>query len=161
MAAVDPSLAFNKPKCFGLNIDDKHPFANLLSGAGLTKSDSDEQLILSFHFNETTALSGFQIESPQPESAPRDVQVFLNQVNFSFDDVESAPVAASFSIKSPGEVCALKQVTFNRVNSITLFVQSNQSGSECTVLSGVKFFGKSLGGTDVSQLKKQREDGDE
>lgn len=161
---LDAGALFNKQKCYGLNIDNQHPFSVLLDSAtsGFTKSDSDEQLVLSFAFNETTALTGFKIEpasaGDDSSSAPRKIKVYLNLVNFTFDDVDNLTPAAVVEITDLSSVVQLKQVTFNRVNSITLFVETNQGETEYTSLSQVKFFGKSLGGTDVAQLKKQQDE---
>lgn len=49
----------------------------------------------------------------------------------------------------------LKFVKFQRVSSLTLFVEGNAGGADYTALSSLRIFGVPLQGTDVSKIKKQ------
>jgi hypothetical protein len=51
-------------------------------------------------------------------------------------------------------VTLLKFVKFQRVSSLTLFIESN-NGADYTALSSLRIFGTPLQGTDVSKIKKQ------
>jgi hypothetical protein len=48
----------------------------------------------------------------------------------------------------------LKFVQYQRVNSITMFVEDN-NGGDITALGGLKFFGKTVATTNMADFKKQ------
>jgi hypothetical protein len=149
-----------RAECYCLNADSKYPWANVFMGDERLqlRSDTDEQLILHIVFNETVKLHSLNIVAPEPEAAPVTVKLFLNQPNFGFSDAESVEPTQVLELTEEDyradKVTLLKFVKFQRVASLTIFVESN-NGAEYTAISGLHFFGVPVQGTDLNKIKKQ------
>lgn len=50
----------------------------------------------------------------------------------------------------------LKYVKYQRVHSLTLYIEDNQGG-DLTALGGIKFFGFPVSSTNMSDFKKQQQ----
>ena len=168
-APAELNEVIDKKETFGLNIDGKFPFSNLFIGDAklMTRSDADEQLLLHIAFNEAVSLQGIKFIAGEGKEAeaPRTVKMYVNRVSVSFGDVDSLPPTqvlelSEADVNNDGKLTPLKQVLFNRTSSLTIFVESNQGEEDVTTLGGLKVFGKSLGSTNVSQLKKVAHDHD-
>ncbi len=53
-----------------------------------------------------------------------------------------------------GKPIDLKPLPFTNVLSVTVFVASNQAGTDKTAIGGLRFFGVAPAGTDMSKLEK-------
>ena len=87
------------------------------------------------------------------------VMLFVNRVNLGFEDIEDTEPTTTFELtnddlKENADNLILPYVKYQRVKSITLFIDDN-NGGEVTSLGGVKFFGKHVAATNMADLKKQ------
>jgi hypothetical protein len=170
MAALhDITELIDKKGTFGLNISDKFPFPNLFVGDNtlVTRSDSDEQILIHVTFNEAVCLQAIKLvaAASKPDEAPKTVKLFANRVSVSFDDMGAAAPTqvlelTANDVKAETAPTPLKQVLFSRVNSVSIFIESNQDEQDLTSIGKLRFFGKPLGSTNVSQIKKVGEDHD-
>ncbi|EIM82521.1 DUF1000-domain-containing protein [Stereum hirsutum FP-91666 SS1] len=156
-----------------LNEADGHTLKDILgnrrkntTGAYLL-SDADEQLLLSIEFNQTVRIRSILIKSSSASQAPKLVKILVNKTAISFDDVEDAqePEVAQILELTPeqvageGQAVPLRFVRFQNVNSIHIFVASNQGGEDETRIDAVDVFGSTTGTTrDLSGLKRQEDD---
>ena len=162
-APQDITEVIDKKETYGLNISDRFPFTNLFVGDNtlMTRSDADEQLLLHITFGEAVCLQGIKLVAGEGKinEAPRTVKLFANRVSVSFTDVESATPTQLLELSradvGPDSIFTpVKQVLFNRINSLTIFIASNQGEEDVTTVGGLRLFGKPLGSTNMSQLKK-------
>jgi hypothetical protein len=84
----DLSTYFNKSGCFCLNEDSNHTHNNLFMGDHTLylQSDTDEQLILTFTFNQTVSMKSIVLGLPSDESCPQTIKLILNQPTIGFSD---------------------------------------------------------------------------
>ena len=84
-------------------------------------------------------------------------QLFTNVISIDFSDAESLPAVFEMDVKesdvTEDNIQPLRVAKFSGIDSITLFVESSQGG-DVTALSSVKFFGETLQGTNMNELKK-------
>ncbi|GAB5032075.1 thioredoxin-like protein 1 [Nannochloropsis oceanica] len=157
---VDITDKIAKSECFVLNADPKYPWDNLFMGDDRLqlRSDTDEQLVLHLVFSESVKVHSMNLVAPEPDAAPTTVKLYLNKTSFSFDDAESIEPTQVLELTEedhkPDKVTLLKFVKFQRVSSLTIFIESN-GGAEYTALSKLRLFGTPLQGTDVNKIQKQ------
>ncbi|EKU21349.1 hypothetical protein NSK_002318 [Nannochloropsis salina CCMP1776] len=157
---VDITDKIAKPECFVLNADPKYPWENLFMGDDRLqlRSDTDEQLILHLVFSEAVKVHSLNLVAPEMEAAPATVKLYLNKTSFSFDDAENIEPTQVLELTEEDykaeKVTLLKFVKFQRVSSLTIFVENN-NGADYTALSMLRLFGTPLQGTDVSKIQKQ------
>lgn len=87
------------------------------------------------------------------------VLLFVNRNNLGFEDIDDVDPTTALELttedlKVNADNLLLQYVKFQRVKSITLFVEDN-NGGEITSLGGLKFFGKPIGTTNMADFKKQ------
>jgi K+/H+ antiporter YhaU regulatory subunit KhtT len=85
--------------------------------------------------------------------------LFVNRNNLGFEDIDDVDPTTALELttedlKVNADNLLLQYVKFQRVKSITLFVEDN-NGGEITSLGGLKFFGKPIGTTNMADFKKQ------
>ena len=102
-------------------------------------------------------LTGVSFVAPLDDSAPRTVKLFANGLNLSFDNCEDMTPTQEFEL-TPADLAAdtqtkLYAVKFQRVNTLTVFVEDS-NGADQTILSGLKFFGTTVIGTNMAEFKK-------
>lgn len=90
---------------------------------------------------------------------PTTVKLFVNRENIGFEDCDDIEPTQQFELtaddlKENGKEIMLKFVRFQRVKSITIFVEDN-AGAEVTALGALSFSGKTVAGTNMNDLKKQ------
>ena len=83
----------------------------------------------------------------------------MNRDNLGFEDVEDVDPTTvieltSDDLKENADNTLLKFVQYQRVNSITMFVEDNNGGA-ITALGALKFFGKTVATTNMADFKKQ------
>lgn len=155
----DLSNVIDMNQSFCLNEDAAHKMANLFMGDEtlFLQSDADEQLLLTIAFKDTVNLTGVSFVAPLDDSAPRTVKLFANGLNLSFDNCEDMTPTQEFEL-TPADLAAdtqtkLYAVKFQRVNTLTVFVEDS-NGADQTILSGLKFFGTTVIGTNMAEFKK-------
>lgn len=156
-----------------LNEVDDHNLKGILSGktknttASYLLSDADEQLLLNIYFNQAVRIKSIVLHTANPQEGPKLIKLLINRSALGFEDVEDAeePKAAllvqelSEDTVKEGQQIDLKFVRFQSVNSLHIFVSSNQGGKEATRIDAIDIFGFPAGITkDLSELKKHLDD---
>jgi len=162
---IDLSDKLDKSACYARNEDSRYTWTNLMMGDTRLgcKSDTDEQLILHFAFNEFVKVHSLKFteynNGTEPENNPTKILLFVNRNNIGFEDVDDFDPTTTLELtaedlKQNAETVLLKFVNYQRVNSITIFVEDNNGGA-ITALGGLKFFGKTVATTNMKEFKKQ------
>lgn len=135
-----------------LNATDSSSVRALLDpkSKSVTKSDSDEQLMIYLPFQESIKAHSIVVRV-NPESlahAPSALQIFVNRPNIlSFEDVGSVPATQQFtegdiSYNGDGEaLITLRYVKFQKVNSLVIFVEQNKSEDDVTIIRSLEILG--------------------
>jgi hypothetical protein len=159
---VDLSDLIDKGQCYCLNEQKSAPFANLFMGDDRLqlKSDADEQLLLHIGFQETVKLHSINFCAPPGQEAPTLVKLFINRDSMGFSDAEDIEATQVLTLTEDDlkedAVTLLKFVKFQRVSSVSIFVEEN-GGADTTGISSIKFYGASVMTTKMSEFKKQTE----
>lgn len=85
--------------------------------------------------------------------------LFVNRNNLGFEDVDDVDPTTTIELnpedlKEDAEGIPLKFVNYQRVKSITLFIEDN-AGGDVSALGGLKFLGKPVATTNMADFKKQ------
>ncbi|KAI0273859.1 PITH domain-containing protein [Gloeopeniophorella convolvens] len=129
-------------------------------------SDTDEQLLLNIHFNQSVRVRSIVLHTSESQKGPKSIKLLVNRPALGFEDVENAeePEAAQV-LEIPedavreGRPIALRFVRFQTVNSLHIFVNSNHGGEDATRIDAIDVFGFPSGtGKDWSELKKQADE---
>lgn len=93
-----------------------------------------------------------------PESNPSKIHLYVNRENLGFEDASDVDPTQTLHLtaedmKSPVQ---LKYVKYQRVKSLTLFIEDNQGG-EITALGGIKLMGRPVSSTNMAEFKKQQQ----
>jgi len=164
---VDLGDLLNKTECYARNENGAFPWTNLFIGDTRIgcRSDADEQIILHFEFKEFVKLRSIKLtewnNGTEPDQNPSRVLLFLNRVNLGFEDIEDVDPTTTLEItnedlKENADNLQLEYRKYQRVKSITLFVEDN-NGGEITSIGGLKFFGKPVAGTTMNDFKSQQQ----
>jgi len=128
------------------------------------KSDVDEQLLLNIYFNQAVRVRSIVIQSSDSASGPKDIKLFTNRPSIGFEDVEDDKEASQiFSLTKDdvkdGKKIPVKFVRFQSVNSLHIFVASNQDDEEETKIDSLNIFGVPVHATkDLRELRKVPEE---
>uniref|UniRef100_A0A7S2TKU4 PITH domain-containing protein n=1 Tax=Lotharella oceanica TaxID=641309 RepID=A0A7S2TKU4_9EUKA len=161
MEEGDLSKFINAGKVVCLNGDKSTQPGSVVSGLGLLKSDTDEQMILVIPFTEKVKIRSVAITAESKgdvDGAPKVVKLFKNEQNLDFNDAEDADPTAELDLSKDdvksGKVQKLKFTKFQSVETMTVFIESNQADEEQTFLNNITFYGVPIQGTNMSDLKK-------
>ncbi|XP_036872168.1 thioredoxin-like protein 1 isoform X1 [Manis javanica] len=151
----------NKAGCECLNESDDHGFDNCLrKDTTFLESDCDEQLLITVAFNQPVKLYSMKFQGPDNGQGPKYVKIFINLPrSMDFEEAErSEPTQAleltEDDIKEDG-IVPLRYVKFQNVNSVTIFVQSNQGEEETTRISYFTFIGTPVQATNMNDFKRR------
>lgn len=161
---LDLSIKIDKTGCYARNEAQGFPMANLfIEDPRLgCKSDADEQLILHVAFQEFVKVKTIKFtefnNGADPESNPSTVKLFVNRENLGFEDIDDVEPTQTFSLtaedlRESSDPIQLKFVKFQRVKSITFFIEDN-NGGEVSALGSLKIMGRPVGTTNMSEFKK-------
>lgn len=83
----------------------------------------------------------------------------MNRENLGFEDCEDVDPTQTIhlsaaEVKEDADPVLLKYVKFQRVKSITLFIEDN-AGGEVTALGALKIYGRPISTTNMKDFKKQ------
>eukprot|EP00124_Ichthyophonus_hoferi_P004412 Ihof_evm2s481 gene=Ihof_evmTU2s481 len=142
-----------------LNESDNHTSSALFNDdSSYLESDCDEQLIISIPFSQPVKIHSMRIVAPNDGTAPKDIKIFINQANPpSFDEAESLPCVQSFCLTPDdvkGTLLPFMFVRFQNVQSITLFVGSNQGSCDTTKIKYLELIGSPTSGTNMNEFKR-------
>ncbi|XP_029435607.1 thioredoxin-like protein 1 isoform X1 [Rhinatrema bivittatum] len=150
----------NKAGCECLNESDDHGFDNCLrKDPTYLESDCDEQLLMTVAFNQPVKLYSMKLQGPENGQGPKFVKIFINLPrSMDFDEaMRSEPTQAveltQDDIKEDG-IIQLRYVKFQNVNSVTLFIQSNQGDEETTKITYFTFIGTPVQATNMNDFKR-------
>lgn len=161
---VDLSGKIDNSECFARNEAAGFSMKNLFIGDSRLgcKSDADEQLILHIAFQEFVKVKNIKFvafnEGSEPDSNPTIVKVYVNRNNLGFEDIEDVDPTQVFNLtaedlREGSDPIPTKFVKFQRVQSITLFVEEN-NGGEVSALGSLKLMGRPVVNTNMSDFKK-------
>lgn len=148
----------HKSGCECLNESDDHPFTNCLqSGASYLESDCDEQLIISLAYTQPVKLHSLIIKAPA-DQGPKTLKIFINQPNtLDFDKADSSEPIQVVNLEPKdleGEVVGLRYVKFQNVQNLQIFVKSNQTCAETTIIEQLTIIGSPLNATNMGEFKR-------
>jgi len=157
---IDLVSMIDKKQSECLNESDDHNWSDCLneSEAAFLDSDVDEQILLHITFTQAVKLHSIIFQGPA-KNGPKQVKLFINQTRtLDFDSAEQSTPIQEFDLK-PEDLKDMTQtklrfVKFQNVNNITLFFNQNQSGSDVTRLTHLKFIGAPLSVTNMSEFKR-------
>ncbi|CAK4082738.1 unnamed protein product [Aphanomyces euteiches] len=159
----DLTEQFDKSNCYCLNEDPSFGYNNLFIGDDtlLLKSEADEQLLIHLEFKDAVKIHSISVKAPHDDSAPSMIKLFVNRNNLGFSDVTDIEPTQKLEWTQDqlqtGTPVELRFVKFQRVTSLTIFVEENH-GAETSALSSIKLFGESIQGTNMNDLKSQAHD---
>mmetsp|Transcript_36434 Transcript_36434/g.74054 ORF Transcript_36434/g.74054 Transcript_36434/m.74054 type:complete len:174 (+) Transcript_36434:135-656(+) len=149
----------DRNQSFCLNQASAHPMGNIFMGDErlFLESDCDEQLLMSIAFKATVNLEAISFVGPIGEKAPLTVKLYANASNMGFDNCESLAPTQEFQLTpadlAPDAMTTVYKVKFQRIDSLTIFIEDS-NGADTTILSGLKFFGTTVIGTNMAEFKK-------
>ncbi len=132
-SAIDPK------RSAVLNADSHSGALSSITGDsdGRIRSDADEQLIVNVAFNSAVKLHSFAICGDK--DGPKKVSFFVNR-SIGFEDTDLKPTQ-SFVVPNNKQPIQVNFVQFQKVASLAIFIESNQSGADATTLSRLQLFG--------------------
>lgn len=147
-----------KAQCECLNENDEYPLTNALAaGGGFLQSDCDEQLILSFTFNQAVKVHSLKIKGPA-DMGPKDIKIFINQPRtLDFDMAESCSCVQELQLTPTdieGNPVNLRYVKFQNVSNIQFFIKSNQAGGDITQIDHIAIIGTPINTTNMGDFKR-------
>ncbi|XP_062057700.1 thioredoxin-like protein 1 isoform X3 [Lepus europaeus] len=116
-------------------------------------------LLITVAFNQPVKLYSMKFQGPDNGQGPKYVKIFINLPrSMDFEEAErSEPTQAleltEDDIKEDG-IVPLRYVKFQNVNSVTIFVQSNQGEEETTRISYFTFIGTPVQATNMNDFKR-------
>jgi len=161
---VDLSDFIDKSGCYARNEASGYPMSNLFIGDSRLgcRSDADEQLILHIAFQEFVKIKTIKFVSfndgRDPECNPTTVKVYVNRENLGFEDIEDVDPTQVFDLtdedlRESSDAIPTKFVKFQRVKTLTLFVEDN-NGGDVSALGMLRLTGRTVGTTNMSDFKK-------
>jgi PITH domain len=161
---IDLRDKIEKSGCYARNEAAGFPMSNLFIGDSILgcKSDTDEQLILHIAFSEFVKVRTIEFtefsNGTYPELNPSKILLYVNRDNLGFEDCEDVEPTQTLHLTSEDmkKPIQLKYVKYQRVKSLTLFIEDNQGG-DITALGGLKLFGYPVESTNMNDFKKQQQ----
>jgi hypothetical protein len=94
-----------------------------------------------------------------PEENPTRIRLYVNRENLGFEDCEDVDAEQTIELcaedlRESADPIALKYVKFQRVKSLTFFIEDN-AGADVTALGGLEVFGRPIQTTNMNDFKKQ------
>ncbi|XP_075885393.1 thioredoxin-like protein 1 [Nelusetta ayraudi] len=150
----------NKAGCECLNESDDCGFENCLNKEpSCLESDCDEQLLITIAFNQPVKLFSMKLQSSDFSQAPKELKIFINLPrSMGFDDAERSEATQVLELseedyKDDGLI-PLRYVKFQNVQSVTVFVKSNQGEEETTKINYLTFIGTPVQATNMGEFKR-------
>jgi len=145
-----------------LNQEATHPIDNALQAGteAFLQSDADEQLLINVEFRQPVKLAALNLKGVDDETAPRNIKLFINKPALGFEDAEDDPATQDIELSSEEATSdaktELKFVKFQRVNTLQIFIGTNQGDSEVTKLKSLQFFGTTTENSNISDWKPKK-----
>jgi PITH domain len=165
---MELSSKIENSECYARNQAPGFPMSNLFIGDSRLgcKSDTDEQLIIHISFQEFVKIKSIKFvafnNGENPEENPTTVKLYVNSANpLGFEDVDDVDPTQEFELTSEdlresSDPLMTKFVKFQRVKTLTIFIEDNQGG-EVSALGSIKLYGRTVETTNMSDFKKNPE----
>ncbi|KAH9507019.1 thioredoxin-like [Dermatophagoides farinae] len=157
---MDLSSFINKTQSECLNECDNNNLGHaLLPGSGFyLQSDCDEQLIINLAFNQPVKIHSLKLTAPA-SNGPKRIKLFINQPRtLDFDQASSMEPIQTIDVAIDDLVKAnpipLRFVKFQNVQNLIMFVENNQSGTDCTRIDNITLIGQTVSSTNMSEFKR-------
>lgn len=105
------------------------------------------------------------LHSPSPHTAanPSKVHLYVNRENLGFEDCDDVDPTQTLNLttedlKEEAPPVALKYVLYQRVSSLTIFIEDNQ-GAEITALGGLQLLGQTMDTVNMADFNKKEPQG--
>uniref|UniRef100_A0A8C1VA63 Thioredoxin-like 1 n=1 Tax=Cyprinus carpio TaxID=7962 RepID=A0A8C1VA63_CYPCA len=118
-----------------------------------------ERLLITIAFNQPVKLFSLKLLAAELAQAPKSVKIFINLPrSMGFDDAERSEATQALDLseedyKDDGLI-PLRYVKFQNVNSVTLFIRSNQGDEETTKVNYLTFIGTPVQATNMNDFKR-------
>jgi hypothetical protein len=94
-----------------------------------------------------------------PEENPSKIHIFVNRENLGFEDCddvdpEQTLELTAVDLKESADAVQLKYVKFQRVKSLTFYIEDN-AGGDVSALGALQIFGRPVTTTNMKDFKKQ------
>lgn len=163
---IDLSSLLDKTSCYARNEASGFAMSNLFIGDSRLgcKSDADEQLIIHLAFQEFVKIKTIKFvefnNGENPECNPTTVKLFVNRENLGFEDVDDVDPTQVLELspedlRESAEPIMTKFVKFQRVTSLTIFIEDN-NGGEISALGSLKIMGRKVSTTNMGDFKKNQ-----
>ncbi|XP_068190871.1 thioredoxin-like protein 1 [Antennarius striatus] len=149
-----------KAGCECLNESDDCGFDNcLIKDSSCLESDCDEQLLITIAFNQPVKLFSMKLQSSDFARYPKEVKVFINQPHsMGFDDAERYEATQALELSEEDykddALIPLRYVKFQNIQSVTLFIKSNQGNEETTKINYLTFIGTPVQATNMGDFRR-------
>jgi PITH domain len=161
---IDLADKIDSKECYARNENSRFPMTNLFIGDSRLgcQSDSDEQLIIHIAFHEFVKIKSIKLTAynngQDPELNPAKINLYVNRDNLGFEDAEDVDPTQTLHITSEdlretADPIPLKYVKYQRVSSLTLFIEENQGG-DVSALGSLKLYGRPVTTTNMADFKK-------
>ena len=96
-----------------------------------------------------------------PEENPSKIHIFVNRENLGFEDCDDVEPEQTLELtaadlRESADAIPLKYVKFQRVKSLTFYIEDN-AGGDVTALGALRIFGRPIATTNMNDFKKQQE----
>jgi PITH domain len=93
-----------------------------------------------------------------PEENPSKIHIYVNRENLGFEDCDDVDPTQTLELttvdlRENADAMLLKFVKFQRVKSLTFFIEDN-AGGDITALGSLKVYGKPIMTTNMKDFKK-------
>lgn len=107
-------------------------------------------------FKGTVKLWSLNITAPTTDERPVLVKLYINQVSMNFQDVDDIKptqvIELTESDMAKDRHNLLKFTSFQRVDSITIFIEDND-GADISTISSISFTGEPVDGMNIKDWK--------
>jgi len=128
-----------------------HSYDNIFKdGDDCLKSDCDAELLIQLGFKSLVAIKTIKFVAPEDGTGPKSVKLIINQQNLGFDEAREYKAAQQLTLKPEhlgpdAKPISLSLVNFVKVDTLTIFITSNQEDKRQTHLSRLILYGKKQG----------------
>jgi len=119
----------------------------------------DNQLLIYFPFSTPVKIHSLSFLAPKDDSRSiKKIKLYANKQHLDFESIESVAATQEIVLKKDdliaGSIVSLKFVKFQNVNSLTIFVVSNQGDAETSILQNLRILGISTSKTNMTEFKR-------
>uniref|UniRef100_A0A6B2LDZ8 PITH domain-containing protein n=1 Tax=Arcella intermedia TaxID=1963864 RepID=A0A6B2LDZ8_9EUKA len=115
----------------------------------MVKSDCDPEILIQLGFSSMVAIKTIKFTAPDDGSGPKNVKLIINKQNLGFDEARDLKATQQITLKpenltAEAKPISLSMINFVKVDTLTIFITSNQDDKPQTTLSNIIINGKKL-----------------